>query len=385
MPLRIASLPGPESNNPYLWLFAQALSSAGIKFDGGLAITTRWLRERGPSYHAIHLHWPEDLWRDYVGMPIRALMNRNLRGSWRAYQLTRGGHALLGVHKLDRTLVAFRRRGLRIIWTVHNTEPHERASRFDRSGYEAVARNTDLLIFHTEEVKEQFLERHRTDAMSVVMAHGNYAGVYPPPRPATEVLPGLGLDPERPVVACLGNIRPYKGVDLACQAVERLGGEVQLIIAGRSFDRRHGDLIRAQAKRVPGIVLIPRFVDDQLFSDLAAASEAILLPYRQITTSGALLAAMTLGRGVVASNAPFFRQTLAAEPAAGLLVAPDSTSALAEGIRNYLCLPPAARSEAALRVAARYDWPTVTRPVVSALYRVCCQGEMRSTGSSSAV
>ena len=44
----------------------------------------------------------------------------------------------------------------------------------------------------------------------------------------------MRLDPRRPVVSCLGRMRPYKGLDMACAAVERLNGRVQLIIGGAS-------------------------------------------------------------------------------------------------------------------------------------------------------
>ena len=62
------------------------------------------------------------------------------------------------------------------------------------------------------------------------MYHGNYDGVYPAPRSRETVRREIGLDAEKPVVGCLGYIRHYKGVDIACAAMERLRGRVQLLV-----------------------------------------------------------------------------------------------------------------------------------------------------------
>jgi beta-1,4-mannosyltransferase len=93
----------------------------------------------------------------------------------------------------------------------------------------------------------------------------------------------------------------------------------------------------------------------------------VLLPYRQITGSGLLFAAWTLGRGVVASDLPFFREMLAAESPAGLLVPSNDSAALADGIVRYLEIPAAHRSKAALEESARHSWTRCVEPLAQAL------------------
>ncbi len=93
------------------------------------------------------------------------------------------------------------------------------------------------------------------------------------------------------------------------------------------------------------------------------ASEAVLLPYRKITGSGALLSAWTLGRGVICSDLPYFREMLD-RGEAGLTVRPGDPAALAEGVRAWLARPATTRQEAARRAARRYEWSEVVRPVV---------------------
>jgi glycosyltransferase involved in cell wall biosynthesis len=181
------------------------------------------------------------------------------------------------------------------------------------------------------------------------------------------VLAGLHLDPHRPVVACFGWLREYKGLDLACAAIGRLKGRVQLVIAGP----RHVDFdaapLRATIARLPTCALIERQLTDQEFADLTAASDAVLLPYRAITGSSALLAALGFGRGVVTSDLPYFREILADEPDAGMTVSAWDAAAWAQAVMQYLERPADVRSAAALRLAARYSWDRCVEPLVAAL------------------
>jgi glycosyltransferase involved in cell wall biosynthesis len=162
-------------------------------------------------------------------------------------------------------------------------------------------------------------------------------------------------------------LREYKGLDLACAAVERLNGRVQMIIGGPRNAGFDATQLLENVARTPGGVLIERRLSDQEFADLTAASDAILLPYRAITGSSALLAALGLGRGVVASGLPYFQEILADEPDAGVTVPDWDVDAWSDGILRYLARPASVRSRAALRVAERYSWDACVEPLVSAL------------------
>ena len=337
--------------NPYFALCHGALAKRGISVSDDLEISLEWLRARGGGVDGVHLHWPERFWR------------RRFGGTGRIQRAARAVDHLL---QLNRFLRAARRRGVQSIWTVHNLEPHEGAYRWDRYGYRLLARECDLVICHSQSAALEVRDAYHPRGCVVVMPHGDPAAAYPRPRSRADVLAEMRLDPRRPVVSCLGWMRPYKGLDMACAAVERLNGRVQLIIGGH----RHGALdaapIFAAMGRMPG-VLIDRELTDQEFADLTAASDAILLPYRAITGSGALLSALGLGRGAVTSDLPYFREILAGEPDAGVTVSGWDPSAWADGILRYLERPAAARSRAALRLAERYSWDRCVEPLVDAL------------------
>jgi glycosyltransferase involved in cell wall biosynthesis len=181
------------------------------------------------------------------------------------------------------------------------------------------------------------------------------------------VLARLGLDSSRPVVSCLGRLRHYKGLDLACKAVERLEGRVQLIVGGPRHAGFDVASLATLIERTPGAVLIDRKLTDQEFADLTGASDAALLPYRAITGSSALLTAIGFGRGVITSALPYFQEILADEPDAGVTVSGWDASAWANSIDQFLSRPADVRSRAAFRLAARYTWDRCVEPLVAAL------------------
>ena len=363
--VRIASSTGLGTGNPYIDLFYGALSRNGIEFAGIFKATGRWLQDNRARIDATHFHWPEYMlsrkpqWvRSVDGFP----------GSWRLQRLITRCAPPFHLAHFRRFLRAAKTAHKRIIWTLHNLEPHERRSLTQRAGFRALAKYADLIICHDPNTRAECLRRYQTHAEVVVMRFGNYDGAYPEPRCRSVVRTELGLDQQKPLLCCLGCIRHYKGFDLTVEAVGSLGGEVQLVVAGGpiKYDLRQ---LTEQAARYQHMRVIPRRLSEQEFADLAHASDGVLLPYRNVTGSSVLLAAVTFRRGVIASDLPFFRETLEGHPEAGVLFRPGDAPALAEAIRHYLAIPPAAREAAARALADQYSWDRVIVPVVDVLNR----------------
>jgi beta-1,4-mannosyltransferase len=352
---RIAAFPPgvTRQGNPYFALCHAALAKRGISVSDDLEIDVRWLNTRGLSVDAVHFHWPELFWR-----------RGPFGGVSRLERAARACHRLL---HLKRFVRATRRLGVLRIWTVHNVEPHEGALRWDRYGYRLLARECDIVICHSHSATVAVRAAYQPRGRIVVMPIGELASAHPAPRPRAEVLARLGLDSGRPVVSCLGRLRHYKGLDLACKAVERLEGRVQLIVGGPRHAGFDVASLATLIERTPGAVLIDRKLTDQEFADLTGASDAALLPYRAITGSSALLTAIGFGRGVITSALPYFQEILADEPDAGVTVSGWDASAWANSIDQFLSRPADVRSRAAFRLAARYTWDRCVEPLVAAL------------------
>ena len=382
--LRVASFPGRGNpNNPYVDLFYDAMEKHAVGLVQELEPTSEWIQAHREKVDAVHLHWPDVTWRSFTpsrNRRVRAWVQATIPGAWRVIGLVDRVSAtpwavtqrqkrrkLVGVLHFLAFLRQAKRNGLRIIWTFHNVEAHEGADWMDRWGYRRLARSSDLMIFHSQGARQEAVKRYQPKGALVVMPHGNYRGVYPTPRPREVVFDELGLDPNVPVVSCLGMMREYKGLDTACEAMRFLGGHVHLLCAGAPHASLDLDSLRRLAARAGNVTIVPRFLSNQEFADYAAISSALLLPYRRVTGSGALLAALSLSRGVIASDLPFFRDVLGSNTAAGTLVPPESPRALSEAIKDYLKLPSETREEAAALLADRYNWCAVVQPVVEVI------------------
>ena len=254
-PLTISIYPPRVVNrgNPYFILCHAALEKHGIRAVDDLEIDRRWLEARADQVDAVHLHWPEDIWRKGFG----ATVGRVGRG-------VKAGTRLWSLHQFLRTA---RRLGMQRIWTVHNMEPHEGAYRWDRYGYRLLARETDVIVCHSRATADAVRRDYPPAGRVVVMPIGELGSAYPPARPREEVLAGLGLDPALPVVSCLGRLREYKGLELACAAIERLAGRVQLIVGGPRHAGFDSGPLRAAASRIPGFALIERPLTDPEFAE----------------------------------------------------------------------------------------------------------------------
>ncbi len=339
--IRVAVRPDPaDCPNPYLRLFYQALEPCGVEVVEPLKVNDGWLRERATMLEAIHIHWPETIWRPSPG----------------------AGGAVKRIVGLLSFLRLAGRLGIKRVWTVHNVVPHEARAGVDFLGCLALARSADLLICHSEDAADAVRRRYRPRGRLVVMQHGNFADVYPEPRAREIVLRELGFDPNRPVVACLGEQRPYKGLDVARAAFERLDGVVQWVVAGQP----HTEMPALLADlRSPHAVVLNRRVSDQEFADLTSAADLVWLPYHRVTGSSVILASLTLGTAVVASDLPFFRDVLEHDGPAGHLVAPGDARALSDASLTLLQTPRSVRRAGALAIAARFDWRQTVVPVAN--------------------
>lgn len=349
--VHIASSPVSSGMNPYVALFYAAIEKYGIKLVCECRNENNWLREHSSKIDAIHLHWPEGRWR--YGRQHGFSVIHGLVGFWRYLRLAR-------------------QLGIFIIWTVHNLEHHEGTDWADAFGYRMLASASSVLICHSEGAKEEILARWKPRGKVVVMKHGNYDGVYPKPKDREDVLKRLGLDPKKLAVCCVGNLREYKGFDVAIDAVHKLNGTVQLVIAGNPLEEFDANNLLQKAGGANYIRIILKSIDPQEFSDIVSASEAMLLPYRKITGSGALMASFTLGCGVVVSDLPYFCEMLDGNYYAGRVFKTGSSEALAKTINDYLKVSRKQRSAAARSIADECNWSTVVQPVADVVKKVIC-------------
>lgn len=260
--------------------------------------------------------------------------------------------------------------GVRLVWTLHNLHNHEKYQYglelfFNR----VIARLADALVAHCEAHRAEaaVLYELRDTGKIRVIEQGNYASWYPNTSGRAEARARFGLAPSDRVFVFLGNIRAYKGVLELIGAFSGLPGEnLRLLIAGKPFDRAAEEEVRAASAGDGRIRLFTGFVPDGEVQYYMNAADAAVLPYREITTSAALLLALSFGKPVVAPALPYLAWALG--PCGGLTYDPAAPGALRAALEKALAADLEAEGRRASARAAEFTWEAAAGATLE-LYR----------------
>lgn len=349
---RIQVLQVPEQCgwNPYVAAAETALTAAGATVlrpgwcadDPGPAPAPEAPDPARVRPDIVHVHWPEKL-AAALGGPRPAL---NL-----LEDLASGGAA--------------------IVQTIHNVAPHEPAPEL-LAYRNAVDQLTSAIVC--------FSPGHETLARAArphLPRHVLYLPhpLYPSPGRATAAAPPR---PGGLRIGCLGRIRPYKRTAAFARAFSRQApATATLLIAGACDDPAADRKLRAIAGADPRVDYRPGFTTGRRYQELLADVGWVALPYQDLYSSGALVAALQAGRRIlspvpVGGTALYLQQD---EPDPGwITVSPwdDAQAVLAAaaaGPRPAQSRPLALPSwdEAAARLCAFYQQIISARPAARAI------------------
>lgn len=225
---------------------------------------------------------------------------------------------------------------LRRVVICHNVLPHDPVA-FAASLTRRVLGAADALVTHAPgqrgELERLGVAGEIVEAFHPLFVPGELA---PEPRPEAVRAERERHGSPQLLLLLYGAVRPYKGVDLALEALARVdpGLDVRLVVAGR-FWTPLPELERL-ARRL-GVHDRVEFRDGYVSNEdtalLLGACDAALLPYRSATQSGVAALALGHGRPVVAT-------AVGGLPAAvddgvdGLLAPPDDPAALARALER---------------------------------------------------
>ena len=231
-----------------------------------------------------------------------------------------------------------RKRGSKIILTVHDLLPHDTAEVYKETFHHLYQR-VDGIICHSDNIKMRLEAEFGVPAEKIdVIPHGPFFYDLPNTGNA-QTLRALGVEPGKVLVLWQGIIFPYKGVDLllnAWQKVEARHENACLVIAGTGapelLDQIRGQIGELGLKHVHPEF---RFITTEELVALYRAADIVAYPYRAITTSGALATGLALGKAIVASDLPVFREILETRENA-LLVDPHQCEELAGALTEMI-------------------------------------------------
>ncbi|MBO6574627.1 MAG: glycosyltransferase [Rhodothermales bacterium] len=185
---------------------------------------------------------------------------------------------------------------------VHNARPHENSLLASPLARLVLGRCASVVTL-SESVARDVRDLGFSGALAT-FEHPVYDHFGQPPERAS-ARRALDLDAQGPVLLCLGLVRPYKGFDVALEAFAAIRAahpSATLIIAGEAYDDALDGLLNDG--RHIGVRRENRYIPDAELPRYYAAADALLLPYRSGTQSGALAAAAHFGLPVVVTPVP---------------------------------------------------------------------------------
>ena len=279
-------------------------------------------------------------------------------------------------------LVIARLRGARLVWTAHNSLPHE-SGRFDAALFRRIYRHVDAVIAHTRFTADTLVrELDVRNAKVHVIAHGPLTlGAAPAPA-RDEARRALGIADDTFMLLLFGRLRPYKGLDLLLAALDRLQDPyMHLVVAGEDA---FGDAA-GQLQGRDDVSADLRRVDDETTARYFAAADLVVLPYRRIDQSGVLMLALTYRSAVLASDIGGLAESIDNERT-GFLLDPVDAETLAARLADIKSRPDAL-ADVRRQIAADEDgqrgWPTLAERTADVYRSVISRGGASSNPDQS--
>lgn len=288
--LRVMACPYRTKGNPYTNLLYQNMPEIEVVEFNGWAL-------REEHFDIVHIHWPEDIF-------------------WQG-----GGFFAVGLRALHfiRNLYLGRKRGTKLLWTVHNFKPHEFGLQHALIWpwfWPLFLSNVDAIVSLCQVSEKLLLQRfpRLRSRPRFVIRHGHYRTAYPNEVSNWQARRHLGISRSATVIGAFGMVREYKNVLELIYSFRRLNdNNVILIIAGPPISDHTKDIVLEAAKRDRRIICDLRFIVEEDVQHYLKAMDLMVLPFAEILNSGSILLGLSFDR-------PVFTRAIGALPELAALV-----------------------------------------------------------------
>jgi glycosyltransferase involved in cell wall biosynthesis len=275
----------PVSSNPYQTILADSLSKEGVSVSFGItsnlfsvlrSVKNNWKPD------VLHIHWPH---------PFLLASSR--------------GKTILKSSSFIGELIILKLFGIKIVWTVHNIISHE--SKFKPLEVfftNLLSRLCNRIIVHSSSAKNEVVKMYKIrDFSIIVIAHGNYIDCYENMIDKAKARKQLHLSSEDVIFLYFGKIRPYKGVLELIDAFKRLEqSQAKLLLIGKPLNTEVANDMVKKCTKDERIRTVLKFIPDDELQIYMNAADIVVLPYKNILTSGAVILAMSFGKPVIAPS-----------------------------------------------------------------------------------
>jgi D-inositol-3-phosphate glycosyltransferase len=192
--------------------------------------------------------------------------------------------------------------GHKIVVTIHDVNA------FDKSGNISMAKLCykliDHVIVHNQFSYNELMDKYKPPKPVAIIPHGNYI-----PFISQSSMPPSGST--KFTILFFGQIKEVKGVDLLLKALSlslKKGYKIKLILAGRPWkaDIGYYQSLIENLNLQSDVETNFSYIADEHVLAYYSRSDLVVLPYKEIYQSGAILLAMSYGKPVLCSNLTAF-------------------------------------------------------------------------------
>ena len=242
-----------------------------------------------PEVDAVHIHWQNAIW-GHSHLERSELMNSDF----------------VSLFSFKNDLPRKRRS---TIWTVHNLAPHDSMEMDSELALmRKMNEESDVIHFLTHESVAEIKKFIPVDERKIIVEPPcSYLGFLPNKLNSEAMRQRYGIAKESLIIGFVGQIRPYKNVQLLIDAFLELYEEFHnlvLIVAGLNQDPIVDSSMRELSQQFDYIHYIDRFLTPIEFAELSSLIQIACYPYTSILNSGSLFSSLSFGHHIVLPNHP---------------------------------------------------------------------------------
>lgn len=207
--------------------------------------------------------------------------------------------------KMKLQLILYKIWGAHVIWVFHNKYPHDMEQSVElKKNMEWMANHSSKIMLHSKSSVHYIPNGVRNSKKAVFVPHILYEA-----RKANNNMQAVrehyGIDEGKFVFTVFGAVRPYKNIEGAIAAFQKLClKDSVLLIAGNPTGRSYAQKITELCKDNKNIILDLKYISNASLDGIIDMSDVVIMPYKDGSSmnSGVMIHAFSKGKTVVTPN-----------------------------------------------------------------------------------
>ncbi|HXX53267.1 MAG TPA: glycosyltransferase, partial [Thermodesulfovibrionales bacterium] len=240
------------------------------------------------------------------------------------------------------TIARLKKMGKKVLLTVHEVVPHRpfMGGHIDKRLMKRMYESADLLIVHTELLKNKLAKSYAVDPIKIRVIHHGYFRHAKVSADINTLKAKYRIPMGKKVLLFFGAIRENKGLAVLLHAMQALKSGFFLLIAGEPAGlserpAEHYEEIIEKAGLSDSVYWVKKYIMNEEAAEFFSIADAIILPYKKTfhAQSGVLNLAIGYEKPCVASDVGGMGETVK-KYNLGVAVAPENPSELVLGVQQ---------------------------------------------------